>query len=185
MLLPFQVAVASAQLAAASIAVTESNGGFTIAAVYRFVPRPDTARFTVARLPNASAQFESSAVVTEQRRLWRIAISPDAQGNVRLSYQTGPLDRIPLPVPTVPTQRGERSVTIDLRLIGGGPPPAESFPRFVGLDRMARATMSNVPSLIQLPRARFRWLRLLEFGVLGLVATTSLAWAATRRNRRQ
>lgn len=178
MLFPFQVVAAAARLASATIDIDLTPAGATIDAVFSFAPSADSVRFVVIRLPGQDITVEGGRPIREAG-LWRIVAQPRPDGTVRIGYRvTGPVTRVPLPVPSVPAGRDQR--TVELRLAGLDPTIAltEAFPRLEwAATGTAVGTVANVPSLIQLGRpAGWPWLRLMEWGVVALVALGALAW---------
>lgn len=186
MLSLIQTALAVARLASATIDIEMTDSGATVAGLYRFDPAPDTVRLVLIRLPGRQAdRFAADrATITEEPGLWRVAAPPNGDGTLRISYRiTGPSDRLPVPVPSVPSGRGDRRV--DLRVRGLNPliRIGDTFPR---LTRDATGdvvgTLGNVPSVVHLGQASgFRWLWLLEAAVTGLILVGSIGWYFTYR----
>jgi hypothetical protein len=181
---PFQTVAAAARLASATIQVDLTPAGADLDAVFSFAPAADTVRFVVIRLPGQDITFAGGTPIREDG-LWRIVAQPQSDGTVRIGYRVaGPVARIPLPVPSVPAGRDRGAVT--LRITGLDPTIllAEAFPRLEwAAAGTATGRLANVPSLIQLGRpAGWPWLRLMEWGVVGLVALATLGWY--RRYRR-
>lgn len=181
MLSLIQTAIAIARLASATIQVELTDSGATVVGLYRFDPAPDTVRLVLIRLPGRRADrfAVDGASITEEPGLWRIAAPPDGEGTLRISYQiTGPSDRLPVPVPSVATGRDDRRVGLRIKGLDPMVRIGDTFPRLAReATGDAVGALGNVPSVIHLGRANgFRWLRLLEAGVTGLILIGSIGW---------
>ncbi|MFN0178546.1 MAG: hypothetical protein ACKVZ0_07065 [Gemmatimonadales bacterium] len=184
MLSPFQAVAAAARLASATIQVDLTSTGADLDAVFSFAPAADTVRFVVIRLPGQDIAVDGGTAIRENG-LWRILAQPRSDGTVRIGYRvSGPMARIPLPVPSVPAGRDQGAVTLRLAGLDSTIPLAEAFPRLEwAAAGTATGRLANVPSLIQLGQAAgWPWLRLMEWGVVALVALATLGWY--RRYRR-
>ncbi len=179
---------AAVELRSAAIDVTLSADRATIVATYRFAGPGLAPEFVLIRLPaqRIAGLAANEGRTTEATGLVRITARPDSAGAVVIRYEVrGTLDRIPLPVPSIATARGAR--TIEIRLEGLAPTVDldDAFPRLKAEANHAVAVLANVPSVIRLPEpGRWSLIRTIDRLVIALVAAASLLWFVQFRRTR-
>jgi hypothetical protein len=189
MLIPLLTALATPPaapaLVAARIDVSLEPDGALVSATYR-VSGADSVRLVLIRLRDQSIEgLDASGRVEALDGLTRVSVRPDERGEIALRYRVrGPLDRIPIAVPSMPPARETRAVV--LRLTGLDPriTLADAFPRLRATEGAAEATLAAVPSVVRLP-APSGWslLRVLDFLVVALVLGASVLWYVRFRPR--
>jgi len=177
-----------AQLAAAQIQIAIAADTARVDARYELAGPRDSIRLALIRLPGQTVRVETSQGMrpSEQTGLTWLVVHQASVVTVSFTV-TGRLDRIPLPVPDVPTAPDAKRVSITIEGVAPTARLAEAFPRLRRAGGSARAELANVPSLVRLPPERGGWTLtdLTEAFVLVLVLGSSAGWVAAAARRRR
>lgn len=189
--------VLSVQLVGADISIELVENTAVVEARYELSESLDSLRLSLIRFPDQQVEPEPVEGIEPGTR-WEAKpgltwlsvpmTAGDRNRIARLRYRvTGPLARIPIPVPEAPAEPGLGAVTLTVRGVPSGR-LLEGFPRLVRApDGSAEARLDNVPAFFRPPPSSEAWSvnRGAQWFVVLLVAGASAAWALRARRRRR
>lgn len=140
----------AAQLGAASIDIQLTDSSAAVDARYEVPAGSEAVRVVVMRVAGQQLDWLDGPSLRETEGLYE-SLTPAGASRVRFRYEvSGALDRIPLPVPSVPVSATADAVSI--RVTGGGPLRRnDAFPRFEPEGGGMVAHPSSVPSFVRVP----------------------------------
>ncbi len=139
-----------AQLGSATIDIEVTDSTAVVRARYGIIDATETVRVVVMRFAGQQVEWLDGPVFRASEGLYESSV-PDGVSQVQLRYEvTGDLDRIPLPVPSIPL--ASTAGTVSIRVTGGAPVRLDdTFPRFAADGGGLVARPSSVPSFVRVP----------------------------------
>ena len=185
--------VVALQLGGADIAIVVTADSAVVEARYEFAAPVDTLTFYLIRLRDQDVEIlpgghgVDTLAVDELPGLTRLT-AYGSRLSARIRYVvTGDLSRIPIPVPDLATEAGERHVRLRVGGVSEAARLAEAFPRLEREeDGSAVARLNDLPSFVRLPPEANAWTlsRTSQVLVVVLLVAAAGSWLLWRRIRR-
>ncbi len=176
---------ATIQLAAVTIEVTTESNRAVVEGHYEFEDQADSVRFVLAKFQGQSVRIaRDDWRLLESDGLFELVV-PGSRSPFHVQYTIdGPVTRIPLFVPDMPTEPGGKPVEIRVRGVADVS-LKDVFPRFRESGGELLAQLDNVPSAIWLPSRRtLSTNRLADLAVIVVLVMGTALWLLRNRTRR-
>ena len=176
---------ATIQLVSVTIEVALEPNRAVVDGSYVFEDQTDSVRFVLARFAGQSVRItRGDWRLRESDGLFELVL-PGSRSPFDVQYTVdGPVARIPLFVPDMPTEPGGRPVEIRVRGVGDVS-LEDVFPRFRESGGELLAGLDNVPSAIWLPSRRtLSTNRVADLAVIVVIVMGTALWLLRNRMRR-
>lgn len=187
------IAIAAGQLDSAHVSIELDAKSAMVEARYHIAESADPIRFVLIKLNAQHLRMsiisgaEATVSLDTLPGLYAFTLAPSdwRETVVSVRYEvTGDLARIPLFIPSTPTEPGFGGVRILIRGVGSYAVLNDAFPRLVrATDGSVTARPENLPSFVRLPPNRGSWTtnRVADVSVALLVLFATVSWVLRRR----